>query len=381
MGMQAAGLRMLLNELVTLRVSAEARKVPWRGNALKGFVITCPEVSYQRLWFTRDREWQRIDYPIDGDDVVFAISTGVSHGAVIYAVGVAIVGDILSTIVDRMHDHPREMEQLGMYMRECEIFLQRSIRTMVSGGYAHEAHQQADEELRRHLRSIKGLSRYDGLFGVAGPASHQTTRTRPDTAAPSDRLRVSAPTTNSHPQGPAISDRKRGTSLEQFTNVMANPTARRLLGINMSDEEGARIAADPALARAYYNNWTEAPATLAAPNPPTRVHPVPGARSTAGGPYSDFMAQHVASAAQPSSSHSRALSIAGLVLGVLAYLVAGSPLSPLLAIAALGVCIPSILQARAARGKMGATAALTMAIIGTVGAGLALLMLALYAAR
>lgn len=385
MGIQENGLRMILGELVTLQVTAVTHRDVWRHNKLQGFLVTCPQLDYRRLWFTHDGEWQHIDYPFDvgTGNTLWMIPSGVDRGAVIYAVGVAIVGDLLSTAVDGMRDDPGQAPVLGVYVRECEIFLQRSIRSLVTGGYAHEAYLQADLELKRHLGAIADLAGYDGIFGVTGTDMSSSLLQAPVTTATrstDDAGSVGAPGATSSSRY----SRAERTSLLQFTNAMKNQIARRALGIEMSDAEGARIADDPALARAYYHNWTAdgdrlettASSTSGGLGPRRNSAPVvqvPGRRTS--------MSTRQPTAAATPKPHSRMQAAIGFVLGLVAYLLAGGWLSPLVAIAGLAVCIPAILSARAARGRPYATVALTIAIIGTVVAAVALILGLLYLSR
>ena len=49
------------------------------------------------------------------------------------------------------------------------------------------------------------------------------------------------------------------TSFEQFVNYLANTRARATIGLEMSDAEAERVAADEHLARAYYQSWLSRP--------------------------------------------------------------------------------------------------------------------------
>lgn len=387
MGFQESGLRLVLDELITLQVAAVKRKEAWRRNHLKGYVVTCPQLDYRQFWFTHDREWQHVEHPIHPEnDTLWMTPSGLDHGSVVYSVGVAIVGDLLSVAVQRMRDDPRNAAEFGVYVRECEIFLQSSIRTMVVGGYAHEAHRQADIELRRHLKAITGLAGYDGIFGVAETEQREPQQlgslpSQPRTARSGA---VSEETTPLEFRENSRYSRGDRTSLVQFTAALANPIARRGLGIEISDAEGRRIANDPILARAYYNNWTSedaepAPIMTGSYNT-AAARPESGAAGHRITPLPNSGAGHRAEATRP-LPHLRTQAIVGLALGVLAYLFSGGWLSPVLAIPGLAVSIRAIVKARAARGRPHAAAALTMAIIGTGAAGTALLLAILYLAR
>jgi len=60
-----------------------------------------------------------------------------------------------------------------------------------------------------------------------------------------------------------------GTSYEQFLACLRNSAARRLLGLDMTDEEAAALGADPEAARAYYEAWTAGRAISSGPPPRT----------------------------------------------------------------------------------------------------------------
>ena len=54
------------------------------------------------------------------------------------------------------------------------------------------------------------------------------------------------------------------TSFKQFTAIHRNEYGRRAVGIELSSAEAQRVAEDPTLARAYYDNWLRSNA----PSPP-----------------------------------------------------------------------------------------------------------------
>lgn len=58
-----------------------------------------------------------------------------------------------------------------------------------------------------------------------------------------------------------------GTSFEQFKAVLRNDYARHAIGLDISANEAERVASDPVLARAYYDNWLRL-GSKAAPKPP-----------------------------------------------------------------------------------------------------------------
>lgn len=55
------------------------------------------------------------------------------------------------------------------------------------------------------------------------------------------------------------------TSYDQFLSVLRNDVARKRVGLSITDADAARIASDPKLARAYYDNWVNAPRPQAPP--------------------------------------------------------------------------------------------------------------------
>lgn len=74
-----------------------------------------------------------------------------------------------------------------------------------------------------------------------------------------------------------------GTTFEQFRAVLLNPTARRSVGIDMSDEQARIVAADETLARANYDYWlrtyrpgSPAPGAGVVRAPQAAVPPPPG---------------------------------------------------------------------------------------------------------
>ncbi|MBN8424403.1 hypothetical protein JF531_07695 [Microbacterium esteraromaticum] len=364
----------MLSEFVTFHVTVIGHRQEWGGHRLNGYLATCPEVGYRRFWFTCDREWLRIDHPISDGAIIFPVSSGLSETAVVYALGAAIVGDLLATAVEEIRAHPDSARDMGPYVRECEIYLQRTIRTAITGGYASEAHRQGDVELTAHLQSIAGLPGYDGIFGTTPETKQATARSAAHSTSRQNAGDTSARTATTDTQELI---RARATSIVQFKNSMGNSVARNMLGIQMSDTEGARIAADPALLKAYYRNWlsTEVPTPVAQARPtasqPKSIPATP--------PTHQLPARLTAPVARPvaivnSEPFPRTQAIICLVLSVLAYLVLGSPLSIIVAPAGLLVGISAIIRARAARGRPHARAALTMAIVGIVLSGTAALV-------
>ena len=65
------------------------------------------------------------------------------------------------------------------------------------------------------------------------------------------------------------------TSFEQFLSVLLDDVARRRVGLNLDDAEAARIASNPKIAHAYYDNWVNPPPPPAAP--PAGWYPAPHA--------------------------------------------------------------------------------------------------------
>ncbi|MGO2746200.1 hypothetical protein [Microbacterium sp.] len=162
-----------------------------------------------------------------------------------------------------------------------------------------------------------------------------------------------------------------GTSFEQFNAVLRNDVARRAVGLDISNSEAERIAGDPVLARAYYDNWRSRsnagvmPIPLAAPP----AHPEPFSPPTVA--RSAALDSRITSDPSP---HTIRVSVTGMVLAILGYFLTSTWFS-LLGLVGLGISIYAIVAARAAKPRSGWKAGLTMGIIGTVAGGAALILL------
>jgi len=161
-----------------------------------------------------------------------------------------------------------------------------------------------------------------------------------------------------------------GTSFEQFNAVLRNDVARRTVGLDISNSEAERIAGDPVLARAYYDNWRRSKAGVVPTQrvtPP--VHPEPYSPPTAA--PNAALGSRITSDPAP---HTIGASVTGMVLAILGYFLTDTWFS-LLGLVGLGISIYAIVAARAAKPRPGWKAGLTMGIIGTVAGGAALILL------
>ncbi len=174
-----------------------------------------------------------------------------------------------------------------------------------------------------------------------------------------------------------------GTSFEQFKAVLRNDFARRAVGLDISNSEAERIATDPVLARAYYDNWLRL-RSKAVPNLPmpdrSDVHATPPGRSASfPDAYTPIQPSGGPAEAAPTSSASAMVryklgsSITGLVLSVVGYFLTGTWLS-VLGLVGLGLSIYAIVAARKAKPGPGRKAGLTLGIIGTVAGGTTLIL-------
>lgn len=174
-----------------------------------------------------------------------------------------------------------------------------------------------------------------------------------------------------------------GTSFEQFKAVLRSDYARHAIGLDISANEAERVASDPVLARAYYDNWLRL-GSKAAPKPPASSgmdghtalprHSMPAPVAYAGAqPLRDFETSVPASSASDTDEHKLGLSITGLVLSVVGYFLTSTWFS-ILGLIGLVLSIHAILAARQAKPRQGWKAGLTLGIIGTVAGGAALIL-------
>lgn len=149
------------------------------------------------------------------------------------------------------------------------------------------------------------------------------------------------------------------TSFKQFTAIHRNEYGRRAVGIELSSAEAQRVAEDPTLARAYYDNWLRSNA----PSPPHID--VAMTRADVAAPQSYIEPRHPRTQTRRADSgeaprgvppHALGLSITGLVLSVIGYLLTGTWLS-IVGLVGLGLSIHAIVAARAVRPRAGWKAA------------------------
>lgn len=165
------GIQKLLNDLAFPQIVVYDHKQTWQGHTLKGFLAVAPDLGYRKLWFTQDRQWKSVEHPLPEGDVVFTQRTGVTDTTLMYAVGVAMIGEVLE-VLDHWHIHTEEEEiWVGAQINSCMIFLTKSLRQSLSGPYAHEAFAVADRLLMQ--RSAR----------VAPPAGRSAAAAPPPTVA------------------------------------------------------------------------------------------------------------------------------------------------------------------------------------------------------
>lgn len=162
-----------------------------------------------------------------------------------------------------------------------------------------------------------------------------------------------------------------GTSFEQFKAVLRNDVARRAVGLDISNFEAERIADDPVLARAYYDNWRS---RSKAGVMPIRHVPPPAHSEPYSPPTADRSAALGSGITSDPAPHTIGASVTGMVLAILGYFLTGTWFS-ILGLVGLGISIYAIVAARAAKPRSGWRAGLTMGIIGTVAGGAALILL------
>lgn len=169
MSIRQRALARMLGELGIPGLRVTDAKFQTARGRFKGILVEAARIEYRRVWVMGNSgTW--VTAPVTAEGGMFfedVRDTGVPTSGVVYAVGAAVIGELLWSIEHLIVYDLANFSEWRIYQESCLRYLTTTIRLAVSGPYAHEAARQADTELRNHLiNQQKILTAFEKAHGA-----------------------------------------------------------------------------------------------------------------------------------------------------------------------------------------------------------------------
>lgn len=280
MSLTSRAVRKMLAELSIPAATVEDTRIQLASGPVSGFRVVAPQVGYDKVWFTWQRQWISDDPNAPGAGFVTTHWPALFANANPYTVGVAVITELWDMSRARLLNSPGEYEAFyGMCARSCELFLTTSLQQSLGGPGAAEPVQYARMMVSaRSSDAARDLERalYPGAqyppaqsYGLSFAAATQSpsalmpappAATYPNSGASQSAMRVPG-VPHPAPGAPAAKPKMGAAAIIGIT-LSSIVLVCAVVGILFASVIGASNARQDADASTSYGRWLDADVTF-----------------------------------------------------------------------------------------------------------------------